>query len=132
MIDLATLTGAIIVCLGHERAGLFSNNDNLAGRISEAGDKVAEKVWRFPMGDEYDKMLKSDIADMKNVSGSRGAGSITAAQFLKRFVGESPWAHIDIAGMAWSNKAKPTTPKGGTGYGVRLLERLIADNYEGE
>ncbi len=130
MIDLATLTGAIIVCLGNERAGLFSNNDTLARRIEEAGEKVAERVWRFPMGDEYDKLLKSDIADMKNISGGRGAGSITAAQFLKRFVGKTPWAHIDIAGVTWSNKAKPTTPKGGTGYGVRLLERLIADDYE--
>ncbi|MEE8394066.1 MAG: leucyl aminopeptidase, partial [Rhodospirillales bacterium] len=132
MIDLATLTGAVIVCLGHERAGLFSNNDTLARRLAEAGDKVAEKVWRFPMGDEYDKMLKSDAADMKNIGGGRGAGSITAAQFLKRFVGKTPWAHLDIAGVTWSSKAKPTTPKGGTGFGVRLLERLIADHYEGK
>ena len=130
MINLATLTGAIIICLGNEKAGLFSNNDTLAKRIAEAGEQVCEKVWRLPLGDEYDKMLKSDIADMKNISGGRGAGSITAAQFLQRFVGKTPWAHLDIAGVTWSSKDKPTVPKGGTAFGVRLLESLIADHYE--
>lgn len=130
MVDLATLTGAIIICLGDEKAGLFSNNDELANAISSAGDKVAEKVWRMPLGEEYDKMLKSDAADMKNISGGRGAGSITAAQFLQRFVGDTPWAHLDIAGVTWSKKDTPTVPKGGTGFGVRLLDRMVMDFYE--
>ncbi|MHA1597965.1 MAG: leucyl aminopeptidase family protein, partial [Alphaproteobacteria bacterium] len=130
MVNLATLTGAIIVCLGNEKAGLFSNNDVLAGRLSKAGDAVGEGLWRFPMGDVYDKMINCDIADMKNISGGRGAGSITAAQFLKRFVGKTPWAHLDIAGVTWSNKAKPTVPKGGTAFGVRLLDRMVKDHYE--
>jgi len=132
MVDLATLTGAIIVALGDEKAGLFSNNDELANAISSAGDKVAEKVWRMPMGEEYDKMLKSDAADMKNISGGRGAGSVTAAQFLQRFVGDTPWAHLDIAGVTWAKKDAPTVPKGGTGFGVRLLDRMVADFYEGK
>ncbi|MBT3238513.1 MAG: leucyl aminopeptidase [Rhodospirillaceae bacterium] len=130
MVNLATLTGAIIVCLGNERAGLFSNNDVLSKRLSDAGDAVSEQLWRFPMGDVYDKMINCDIADMKNISGGRGAGSITAAQFLKRFVGTTPWAHLDIAGVTWSNKAKPTVPKGGTAFGVRLLDRMVKDYYE--
>jgi len=130
MVNLATLTGAIIICLGNEKAGLFSNNDALAKRLAEAGDKVGEKLWRLPLGEEYDKMLKSDIADMKNISGGRGAGSITAAQFLKRFVEKTPWAHLDIAGVAWCSKGKATTPKGAAGFGVRLLDRLVADHYE--
>ena len=130
MIDLATLTGAIIVSLGHVHAGLFSDNDDLAEALSAAGRVEGEPVWRLPIGDQYDKDINSDIADMKNVGAGRAAGSITAAQFLKRFANKVPWAHLDIAGMAWSNKAKPTVPKGGTGFGVRLLDRLIADNYE--
>ena len=130
MIDLATLTGAILVALGDEKAGLFSNNDDLAKSIYRAGENVAEHVWRMPLGEEYNKMLKSDVADMKNISGGRGAGSVTAAQFLQRFVGDTPWAHLDIAGMTWSKKDKPTAPKGGTGYGVRMLDRLVADKYE--
>lgn len=129
MIDLATLTGAIIISLGHERAGLFSNNDDLATRIADAAAKVNEPVWRMPLGEEYDKMLKSDAADMKNI-GERGAGSITAAQFLQRFVGKTPWAHLDIAGVTWSRKDAPTVPKGATAFGVRMLERLVADYYE--
>ena len=130
IIDLATLTGAIIVALGHEKAGLFSNNDRLAERIAAAGEKVGESVWRMPLGEAYDKLLKSEAADMQNISGGRGAGSITAAQFLQRFVDKTPWAHLDIAGIAWSKKSLPTVPKGGTAFGVRLLDRLVADNYE--
>ncbi|MCZ6466692.1 MAG: leucyl aminopeptidase [Alphaproteobacteria bacterium] len=130
IIDLATLTGAIIVALGHEKAGLFSNDDRLAGRIAAAGEKVGEAVWRMPLGAAYDKLLRSEAADMQNISGGRGAGSITAAQFLQRFVDKTPWAHLDIAGMAWSKKNLPTVPKGGTAFGVRLLDRLVADNYE--
>ena len=130
MIDLATLTGAIIIALGHEHAGLFSNNDALARNLARAGAAVGEPLWRMPLGEEYDKALKSDAADMKNV-GDRAGGSITAAQFLQRFVREVPWAHLDIAGVAWLSKDKPTVPKGGTAFGVRLLERLVADYYEG-
>jgi len=130
MIDLATLTGAIIISLGKEYAGLFANDDALAERLVEAGDAVGEKVWRLPLADAYDKMLKSDAADVKNISGGREAGSITAAQFLQRFVDKTPWAHLDIAGVTWSKKDAPTVPKGGTAFGVRLLDRLIADHYE--
>jgi leucyl aminopeptidase len=129
MIDLATLTGAIIVGLGHEHAGLFSNNDELVGKLLAAGLATGEKLWRLPMGPEYDKQLKSDIADMKNITGRPG-GSITAAQFLARFINEKPWAHLDIAGTAWSTKDLPTVPKGASGFGVRLLDRLIADHFE--
>lgn len=129
MIDLATLTGAIIISLGNDYAGLFSNDDSLAEGIAAAGTSVDEKVWRLPMGDSYDKQLKSDIADMKNVGGREG-GSITAAQFIKRFVGDTPWAHIDIAGTAWSKKDAATCPKGATAFGVRLLDALVAQRYE--
>ncbi|NQV54935.1 MAG: leucyl aminopeptidase, partial [Rhodospirillales bacterium] len=129
MVNLATLTGAIIVSLGSEYAGLFANNDKLSERLSKAGEGVDEKVWRLPLSDAYDKMINSDAADMKNI-GDRGAGSITAAQFLKRFVGDTPWAHLDIAGVTWSKLDKPTVPKGGTAFGVRLLNKLVADYYE--
>ncbi|MDG4719032.1 MULTISPECIES: leucyl aminopeptidase [Thalassospira] len=130
IVDLATLTGAVIIALGHENAGLFSNNDDLAAQISTAGLAVDEGVWRLPLSPAYDKQLKSDIADMKNVGG-RPAGSITAAQFLKRFITKDrPWAHLDIAAMAWSTADKEVVPKGGTGFGVRLLDRFVADNYE--
>jgi leucyl aminopeptidase len=129
MIDLATLTGAIIVGLGHEYAGMFSNDDALSKQLSAAGEAVDEKVWRLPLHEAYDKLLKSDAADMKNIGG-RDAGSITAAQFLQRFVNDVPWVHLDIAGMAWSNKVADVVPKGGTGYGVRLLDRLVQDMYE--
>ena len=129
MIDLATLTGAIIVALGDQHAGLFTNSDQLAGRVANAGKAVGEPVWRLPLAPEYDRLIDSDAADMKNV-GSRGAGSITAAQFLQRFVAGVPWVHLDIAGVTWSKKDKATVPKGGTGFGVRLLDRLIADYYE--
>jgi leucyl aminopeptidase len=130
MIDLATLTGAILVSLGQEMAGMFSNDDELCQRLSAAGEAVGERVWRMPLGEDYDKLIKSDIADMKNIGG-RWGGSITAAQFLQRFVDKTPWVHLDIAGMAWSDKATPSRPKGATGYGVRLLDRLVADYYEG-
>ncbi|GBR58834.1 leucyl/cytosol aminopeptidase [Acetobacter senegalensis DSM 18889] len=132
MVDLATLTGAIIISLGHEYAGLFSNNDQLAAGLADAGAFAGEKLWRMPMGKEYDALLKSDIADMKNISGGRAGGSITAAQFLKRFVGETPWAHLDIAGVAWASKAQNGQPKGATGFGVRLLDRFVRDGYEYE
>ena len=130
MIDLATLTGAIIVALGHEHAGLFSNDDTLAGQVEAAGKSTGELCWRLPLSDAYDKQIKSDIADMKNV-GTRAGGSITAAQFIQRFVQGRPWVHLDIAGTAWATKDMPTAPKGATGYGVRLLDRLVADHFEG-
>jgi len=131
MVELSTLTGAIIVSLGHERAGLFSNNTQLSNKLRGAGALVGEKLWRMPLGPNYDKLIDSEIADMKNVSNGRDGGSITAAQFLQRFVQPGvAWAHLDIAGMAWSNKGNATCPKGATAYGVRLLDRLIADNYE--
>lgn len=130
IVDLATLTGAIIVALGTSRAGLFSNDDKLAEQIFKTGAKVGEEVWRLPLGDVYDKQINSDIADMQNIGKEREAGSITAAQFLQRFVNNVPWAHLDIAGTAWSKKDADITPKGGTGYGVRLLNQLIADYYE--
>ncbi len=129
MVDLATLTGAIIIARGHEHAGLFANNDELVTRLEAAGRKTGEKLWRMPLADAYDEQLKSAIADMKNVGGRPG-GSITAAQFLQRFVAGKPWAHLDIAGMAWSSKDAPRTPKGATAFGVRLLDRLVADHYE--
>ena len=130
MIDLATLTGAIIVALGHSHAGLFSNNDELAGWITDAGVAEGERVWRLPLHDSYKSDIDSDIADMKNVGAGRSAGSISAALFLQRFVNDITWAHLDIAGTTWSKKATPTVPRGGTAFGVRLLDRLIADRYE--
>jgi leucyl aminopeptidase len=129
MVDLATLTGAIIIALGHEHAGMFANNDELAARLDAAGRATGEKLWRMPLGEAYDEQLKSAIADMKNVGGRPG-GSITAAQFLQRFVAGKPWAHLDIAGMAWSSKDTACTPKGATAFGVRLLDRLVAEHYE--
>jgi leucyl aminopeptidase len=130
MVDLATLTGAIIISLGHEHAGLFSNDDALSDKLIAAGKETGEKLWRMPLDEAYDKQLKSEIADMKNIGGRPG-GSITAAQFIKRFVNDKPWAHLDIAGMAWSTKDAPVTPKGATAFGVRLLDRLVAAHYEG-
>jgi leucyl aminopeptidase len=130
VIDLATLTGAIQAALGAEYAGLFSNDDKLAERITDAGKTEGETVWRFPMGAYYDKMIKSKIADVKNIGGAF-AGSITAAQFLKRFIDKTPWAHLDIAGVAWQdNEQKPLSPGWSTGWGVRILNRLVADYYE--
>lgn len=130
VIDLATLTGAVIISLGHEHAGLFSNDDGLSKQLLEAGLGVGEKLWRLPLGEAYDKAINSDIADMKN-TGNRGGGAITAAQFLQRFIKQgTPWAHLDIAGVAWASEARPTVPKGATAFGVRLLDHLVAKNYE--
>lgn len=129
VVDLATLTGAILVALGQEYAGLFSNDDELAGRLSKAGVATGEKLWRFPMGPVYDKMIDSKFADMKN-TGGRHAGSITAAQFLQRFVGKTPWAHLDVAGAAMGSPASDVNQSWGSGWGVRLLDRLVRDNYE--
>jgi leucyl aminopeptidase len=132
MIDLATLTGAVIVALGHHRAGLFSNNDELADRLIEAGKTVEEQVWRLPLAESYDREIDSDAADVKNIGGGRAGGSIIGAQFLQRFVNDVPWAHLDIAGTAWSTKDMPTVPKGATAFGVRLLDRLVSQYYEKE
>ena len=129
MIDLATLTGAIIVALGHNHAGLFANNDRLADWLLEAGLATGERLWRMPLHDSYEQDIKSPIADIKNV-GDRWAGSISAALFLKHFVNDVPWAHLDIAGTTWCYKNQSTVPKGGSGFGVRLLDRLVADHYE--
>ena len=131
IVDLATLTGAIIVCLGEEYAGLFSNNDNLSEKLFKAGKFVDEKVWRLPLHENYDKLINSKIADVQNINYSGGAGSITAAQFLQRFIlNKTPWAHIDIAGMAFSKKAAKLNPGGATGFGVRLLNKFLEENYE--
>jgi len=131
IIDLATLTGAIVIALGEEYAGMFSNNDKLCEKLSKAGSETEEKLWRFPLGDKYDKLLDSPIADMQNISAGRGAGSITAAQFLQRFIKDkTPWAHLDIAGVSWDKKGADITPKGATAFGVRLLNKFVEDNYE--
>ena len=131
IIDLATLTGAIIVCLGSEYAGLFSNDDKLSKQIFDAGKKVDEKVWRLPLHKKFDKLMDSKTADMQNINYVGGAGSITAAQFLQRFImNKTPWAHLDIAGMAFSKYAGALNPGGATGYGVRLLNKFVEDNYE--
>jgi leucyl aminopeptidase len=129
IIDLATLTGAIIVALGNDVAGLFSNNDELAERLRAAGEATGEKVWRMPLGAAYDKLIDSKFADMKNTGGRHG-GSITAAQFVRRFVKETPWAHIDVAGTAMGSPPSDINQSWGSGWGVRLLNRLIADSYE--
>ncbi len=130
MIDLATLTGAIIIGLGHENAGVFSNNDDICKAFLKAADAEGEGAWRMPLGQAYDDMLKSRIADMKNVGG-RAAGSITAAQFLQRFVKpETPWIHLDIAGTASVKSDTMLAPKGATGWGVMALDRLVRDGYE--
>jgi leucyl aminopeptidase len=129
MVNLATLTGAIIVALGHEYAGLFSNDDKLSERLSKAGDETGERVWRLPLGPEYDKLIDSKFADVKN-TGGRNAGSITAAQFLQRFVDKTPWAHLDIAGTGMGSPQTDINKSWGSGFGVRLLDRLVADHYE--
>ncbi len=129
MVDLATLTGAIMVALGTEYAGMFSNNDELAERLSKVGLETGERVWRMPLGPEYDKQIDSQFADMKN-TGTRNGGSITAAQFLQRFVDDTPWAHLDIAGTAMGAPKTDINHSWGSGYGVRLLERLVAEYYE--
>jgi leucyl aminopeptidase len=130
MVNLATLTGAIIVALGQEHGGMFSNDDELSQKLLAAGLSTGEKLWRMPLGDAYDRSLKSDIADMKNIAGRYGS-AIVAAQFIQRFVNGKPWAHLDIAGMVWSGKDAPCVPKGATAYGLRLLDRLVRDHYEG-
>ncbi len=129
MVDLATLTGAIMVALGTEYAGLFSNNDELSERLTKVGMETGERVWRMPLGPEYDKQINSQFADMKN-TGTRNGGSITAAQFLQRFVDDTPWAHLDIAGTAMGAPKSEINHSWGSGYGVRLLERLVAEYYE--
>jgi len=131
IIDLATLTGAIIVSLGSYNAGLFANDDSLADGLLAAARATGEGLWRMPLSDAYDKDINSDIADMKNVGKGRDGGSITAAQFIKRFVGDTPWAHLDVAGVVWGKGDTDLGPKGATGYGVRLLDRLVADRFEG-
>jgi len=131
MVDLATLTGAIIVSLGSEYAGLFSNDDKLSKQLLEAGDKVEEKLWRMPLHKNFDKLIDSKNADMQNINYVGGAGSTTAAQFLQRFIlNKTPWAHLDIAGMAFSKYGGALNSGGATSYGVRLLNQLIEDNYE--
>ena len=130
MIDLATLTGAIIVALGHHHAGLFSTDDKLADALHAAGEATGERVWRMPLGPDYDKLMDSKFADVKN-AGGREAGAITAAQFLKRFVKDTPWAHLDIAGTGMASPQTEINKSWASGFGVRLLDRLVADNYEG-
>ncbi|MFD0933601.1 leucyl aminopeptidase, partial [Methylobacterium trifolii] len=130
MIDLATLTGAIIVALGQDIAGLFSNDDDLAAKLHEAGEAVGEKVWRMPLIPAYDKAIDSKFADMKNTGGRHG-GAATAASFIKRYVNDVPWAHLDIAGVGMSSSANEINRSWGAGWGVRLLDRFVRDNYEG-
>jgi leucyl aminopeptidase len=131
IVDLATLTGAMIIALGHEYAGMFSNDDGLAAQLTAAGTESGDKLWRMPLGDPYDKLIESPIADMKNV-GPREGGSITAAVFLQRFIETGvKWAHLDIAGMAWAEKPSHLYDKGATGFGVALLDRFVAANFEG-
>jgi leucyl aminopeptidase len=130
MVDLATLTGAIIVALGHEYAGMFSNDDRLAERLAKAGLATGERVWRMPLASEYDKLIDSKFADVKNTGGRMG-GAITAAQFIQRFVADkTPWAHLDIAGTGFDSPQSDTNKSWGSGWGVRLLDRLVADYYE--
>ena len=132
MIDLATLTGAMIVALGMDYAGVFSNDDAVAGPILDAGPKVDENFWRMPLPDQYDRHIDSPAADVKNMGNGRAGGSITAALFLRRFVNDTPWAHIDIAPTAWVSKSqRSTVPDGAVGFGVRALDRMVADTYEG-
>lgn len=129
MVNLATLTGAMIVALGNVRAGLFSNDEAVSKAIFASGEITGEKVWAMPLDDDYDKLIKTEIADMKNIGGP-GAGSITAACFLKRHVEKTPWAHLDIAGVTWNNKSSPSIPYGGVGWGVRLLYHMINQNLK--
>ena len=129
MVDLATLTGAILVALGHEHAGLFANDERLAERLLQAGNATGERVWRMPLGPDYDKLIDSKFADVKN-TGGRSAGSVTAAQFLQRFVDKTPWAHLDIAGTAFGTPPSDINASWGSGWGVRLLDRLVGDHYE--
>ena len=130
MIDLATLTGAIIVALGSYFAGLFSNNSELADKLKTAGDKTGERLWVMPLDDQFEEAIKSDIADFRNHVPTLGAGSSMAAQFLKQFVNDVPWAHLDICGTVRTDKNLPTASKGATGFGVRLLNEFIQKHYE--
>jgi leucyl aminopeptidase len=130
MINLATLTGAIIVALGNHHAGLFSNNDELADRLLSAGLSTGEKVWRMPLGKEYDKQIDGKFADIKNIGNGRAGGSITAAQFLQRFVNDVPWAHLDVAGTAMGSPSNEYNQSWASGFGVRLLDRLVREHYE--
>ena len=131
MVDLATLTGAVVIALGQHRAGLMSNDDTLSKQIFDCGEEIGEKFWRLPLGDEYNKQIDSKIADVQNISNMKGGGTITAGCFLQRFVNEKKWAHLDIAGMAWASQVKLSTcPEGATGFGVQALERLVANHYE--
>ncbi len=131
MIDLATLTGAMVIALGHEFAGVFANDNDLAKNLMTTGEHMDERVWQLPLCDAWDKVMDSPAADIKNISGGRDAGSATAASYLKRFVKDKvKWAHLDIAGVAWTNKDRPCVPKGAAGWGVRLLDRFVADHIE--
>ncbi len=130
IVDLATLTGAIIVSIGQEKAGMFSNNKDFADEVSSLGVKVGEEVWNMPVDDSYEKDISSDIADMKNVGSGRGAGSTAGAIFIKRFVRNTIWMHLDIAGVTWAKSDRPMTPKGGSGFGVRLLDELVFKNFK--
>jgi len=130
IVDLATLTGAIIAALGSEYAGIFANDETLADALMAAGKASGDRLWRMPMGSAYDKLIDSPIADMKNV-GPRNGGSITAAQFIQRYIDKGmAWAHLDIAGTVWADKPGATWDKGATGYGVRLLDRFVRDTLE--
>src|SRR5207253_11028993 len=129
MVDLATLTGAILVALGHEHAGLFTNDDQLADRVLEVGTATGERVWRMPLGPDYDKLIDSKFADVKNTGGRHG-GSISAAQFLQRFVDQTPWAHLDIARTGFASPQSEVNRSWGGGWGVRLLDRLVSEHYE--
>jgi leucyl aminopeptidase len=130
MVDLATLTGAMVISLGHEYAGIFANDDGLAADLQAAGTASGDKLWRMPLGEAYDRLIDSPIADIKNV-GPREGGSITAAQFLERFVDEGvKWAHLDVAGVVWSDKPGTTYDKGATGFGVRLLDQFVEATAE--
>ncbi len=132
MIDLATLTGAVLIALGNTRAAIFSNDDTIAERLFAAGNASDEPVWRLPLGPDYEKHIETKNADMRNVGEGRLAGSISAAEFLKRFVNDKPWCHIDIAGTAMGGmKDDPRQPSWGTGWGVRMLDRFVRDHYEG-
>ena len=130
IVDLATLTGAIIVSIGQEKAGMFSNNKDFADELTKLGLKVGEEVWNMPVDDSYEKDIRSDIADMKNVGSGRGAGSTAGAIFLKRFIKNTIWMHLDIAGVTWAKSDRPMTPKGGSGFGVRLLDELVFKNFK--
>ncbi len=131
IVDLATLTGAVIIALGHEYAAVFSNDNDLAKNLIAAGKDVGEELWRLPLNDAWDKAIDSPAADMKNISGGRDAGSAIGAHFLKRFIQKDvKWAHLDIAGVAWSPKDRTSVPKGASAFGLRLLDRFVAENFE--